>query len=63
MVDKQNMVSSSSRSADLFCTACEMAVVWIKNQLRMNRTEELILNYANEVWLPRLIILHTNKYL
>ena len=33
------------------CTACEMAVVWIQNQLKLNsnQTEEQILNYANEV--------------
>ncbi|KAL0919054.1 hypothetical protein M5K25_011122 [Dendrobium thyrsiflorum] len=59
VVDEQN-IDSSSRNADLFCTACELAVVWIKNQLRQNQTEELILNYANEVCLLRLIILHTN---
>ncbi|XP_020577005.1 aspartic proteinase-like, partial [Phalaenopsis equestris] len=48
VLDKEN-VNSSSRNEDLFCTACEMAVVWIKNQLRENQTEELILNYANEL--------------
>ncbi|KAL0919051.1 hypothetical protein M5K25_011119 [Dendrobium thyrsiflorum] len=48
VVDEQN-IDSSSRNADLFCTACELAVVWIKNQLRQNQTEELILNYANEL--------------
>lgn len=26
-----------------------MAVVWIQNQLRENKTKELILNYANQV--------------
>lgn len=34
---------------DLLCTACEMAVVWIENQLRLNKTRERILNYANEL--------------
>ncbi|KAE8778378.1 Aspartic proteinase [Hordeum vulgare] len=36
------------RSSDLLCTACEMTVVWIQNQLRKNQTEELILQYANQ---------------
>jgi len=31
------------------CSACEMAVVWIENQLRENKTKELILQYANQV--------------
>ncbi|KAK8914081.1 Aspartic proteinase [Platanthera zijinensis] len=48
VVDKQKH-DSSSRMEDVFCTACEMAVIWIKNQLRENQTKELILNYANEV--------------
>ena len=43
VVEKQNLGS------DLFCTACEMAVVWIQIQLRENKTKELILNYANQV--------------
>ncbi|XP_044963501.1 aspartic proteinase-like [Hordeum vulgare subsp. vulgare] len=37
------------RGSDLLCTACEMTVVWIQNQLRKNQTEELILQYANQV--------------
>ncbi|KAI5020964.1 hypothetical protein ZWY2020_054374 [Hordeum vulgare] len=36
------------RGSDLLCTACEMIVVWIQNQLRKNQTEELILQYANQ---------------
>lgn len=39
----------SSANSDIFCTACEMAVVWMQNQLRMNETKELILKYANQV--------------
>lgn len=31
------------------CGACEMAVVWIQNQLRQNQTRERILTYANEL--------------
>lgn len=44
MVDKQN-----KEKIDLLCTACEMAVVWIETQLRMNKTKETILKYADEV--------------
>ena len=31
------------------CTACEMAVVLIQNQLNYNKKEEEIMNYVNEV--------------
>lgn len=34
---------------DAMCTACEMAVVWMGNQLKRNQTEDQILNYVNEV--------------
>ncbi|KAL9260673.1 Aspartic proteinase A1-like protein [Drosera capensis] len=40
---------SSGRLHDASCTACEMAVVWIQNQLRKNETEESILSYANQL--------------
>jgi phytepsin len=45
----ESVVEKQKRGSDLFCTACEMAVVWIQNQLRENKTKELILNYANQV--------------
>lgn len=48
VVDKQNKEKASAND-DLFCTACEMAVVWIENQLRINETREQILKYANQV--------------
>jgi phytepsin len=31
------------------CGACEMAVVWMQNQLKQNKTEDLILNYINQL--------------
>uniref|UniRef100_A0A0D9WCH7 Peptidase A1 domain-containing protein n=1 Tax=Leersia perrieri TaxID=77586 RepID=A0A0D9WCH7_9ORYZ len=43
VVDKENLRS------DALCSVCEMAVVWIENQLRENKTKELILNYANQL--------------
>lgn len=48
VVDKQKE-EDSSLNQDVLCTACEMAVVWIENQLRENKTKERILAYANEV--------------
>lgn len=39
----------SSGLHDAMCSACEMAVVWMQNQLRQNQTQERILNYVNEV--------------
>lgn len=40
----------SSGSRDVMCPACQMAVVWMQSQLKQNKTQELILNYANEVY-------------
>ncbi|CAL5411909.1 unnamed protein product [Camellia sinensis] len=48
IVDEKN----GGRSAglrDAMCSACEMTVVWIQNQLRQNQTRHQILNYANEL--------------
>ncbi|KAK4439363.1 Aspartic proteinase [Sesamum alatum] len=39
----------SSGLGDGMCSACEMAVVWMQNQLRQNQTQERILNYVNEL--------------
>lgn len=40
---------SAGLQSDAMCSACEMAVVWMQNQLRQNQTKEHILNYINEV--------------
>ncbi|KNA19643.1 hypothetical protein SOVF_059660 [Spinacia oleracea] len=40
---------SSGGIHDSMCTACEMAVVWMQNQLKQNETEERILDYANQL--------------
>lgn len=48
------MDEKDGRSAglgDAMCSACEMAVVWMQNQLRRNQTQDRILNYVNEVYL------------
>lgn len=42
----------AGRSAGLhdgMCSACEMAVIWMENQLRQNQTQDRILDYVNEV--------------
>ncbi|XP_022867275.1 cyprosin-like isoform X1 [Olea europaea var. sylvestris] len=47
VVDKNN--KKVHRMHDEMCTACEMAVVWMQNQLRRNQTEEKIMDYINEL--------------
>ncbi|XP_021744951.1 aspartic proteinase A1-like [Chenopodium quinoa] len=44
-----NVDKSSGGIHDAMCGACEMAVVWMQNQLKQNQTEELILDYANQL--------------
>ena len=47
----QNIETTSDGVHNAACTACEMAVVWIQNELKLNnyQAEEQILNYGNEV--------------
>ncbi|KZV37187.1 aspartic protein [Dorcoceras hygrometricum] len=47
VVDEKNGVSSGLH--DTMCSACEMAVVWMQNQLKQNETQDRILNYVNEL--------------
>ncbi|XP_043688588.1 aspartic proteinase isoform X6 [Telopea speciosissima] len=49
VVDEKNGGKSSGVLQDAMCTACEMAVVWIRNQLKRNETQDYILNYVNEL--------------
>ncbi|KAL3848987.1 hypothetical protein ACJIZ3_010869 [Penstemon smallii] len=46
VVDKENNKHGLN---DEMCTACQMAVVWMQNQVRKNQTEEKILDYINEL--------------
>ncbi|XXG61695.1 hypothetical protein AAC387_Pa05g0239 [Persea americana] len=48
VVPEKNRESSVGGS-DAMCTACEMAVVWMQNQLKQNQTEERILEYINQL--------------
>ncbi|KAG5620656.1 hypothetical protein H5410_005874, partial [Solanum commersonii] len=34
---------------DGMCSACEMAVIWMENQLRQNQTQDRILDYMNKL--------------
>lgn len=44
VVDKSNRVVN-----DAMCSACELAVVWMQNQLMRNQTQESIFNYVNQL--------------
>ncbi|KAJ9551678.1 hypothetical protein OSB04_015723 [Centaurea solstitialis] len=48
VVDKNNGKSSGGVH-DEMCTFCEMAVVWMQNQIKRNVTEDNIINYVNEL--------------
>ncbi|GLT47003.1 hypothetical protein SLA2020_207260 [Shorea laevis] len=49
VVDENNQKASSGLR-DAACSACEMAVVWMQNQLSQNQTQDHILNYINELY-------------
>ena len=34
---------------EAMCNACETAVVWIQNQLAQNQTQDVVLQYINQV--------------
>ncbi|KAL9452128.1 hypothetical protein AB3S75_008010 [Citrus x aurantiifolia] len=48
VVDESNGKSSGVLN-NAMCSACEMAVVWMQNQLQQNQTQENILHYVNEL--------------
>lgn len=45
----ENVGKASGDLRDGMCSACEMAVVWMQNQIKQNQTQEQILNYVNQV--------------
>ncbi|KAK9155659.1 hypothetical protein Sjap_003139 [Stephania japonica] len=49
VVDETKDGSSDGLKDDTMCSACEMTVVWMQNQLRQNQTQERIMNYINEL--------------
>ncbi|KAK8618284.1 hypothetical protein V6N13_132280 [Hibiscus sabdariffa] len=48
VVEESNSKSSGFRDSTM-CPACEMAVVWMQNQLRQNQTQDIILRYVNQL--------------
>ncbi|XAR55361.1 Phytepsin [Bertholletia excelsa] len=46
---EKNSENLESTRGNAMCTACQMMVVWIQNQLRSNQTEERILDYINQL--------------
>jgi phytepsin len=42
-------VAGKNLGSNVMCSACQMAIVWIENQLVENKTKEQILQYANQV--------------
>ncbi|XP_059648368.1 cyprosin-like [Cornus florida] len=47
VVEKENGDISARDSA--MCTACELAVVWLQNQLKQEGTKEKVLEYVNQL--------------
>ncbi|XWS11241.1 hypothetical protein CRYUN_Cryun38cG0067300 [Craigia yunnanensis] len=48
-VVNENAGKASGNYRDELCSTCEMAVVWMQNQLKHNQTQERILDYVNEL--------------
>ncbi|CAL0309092.1 unnamed protein product [Lupinus luteus] len=48
-VVNKNEGQSSGGIHDATCSACEMAVVWMQNQVSQNQTRERIISYINEL--------------
>nr|CAD1823857.1 unnamed protein product [Ananas comosus var. bracteatus] len=48
VVNKDTRRSAAGLS-DAMCNVCEMAVVWMQNQISQNQTQELIFNYLNQL--------------
>lgn len=56
VVDENNGKSSGILH-DAMCPACEMAVVWMQNQLKQNQTQDVILKYVDQVTCDKLEML------
>ena len=48
VIEEENMERLSAGDK-LLCSACQMTVFWIQNQLRQKETKDRVLNYVNEV--------------
>lgn len=51
MVTEKEQRELSAKDTVL-CTPCQMLVVWIQNQLKQQKTKEVVFNYVNQVGLP-----------
>ena len=49
MVTEKEQRNNMSAKDSVLCTSCEMAVVWVQNQLREKATKEKVLDYINQV--------------
>ncbi|KAK6915733.1 Saposin B type, region 2 [Dillenia turbinata] len=49
VVEKNRTRDGVSLGEDAVCTACEMTVVWIQNQLKQKGTKEKVFEYVNEL--------------
>uniref|UniRef100_M1BZ85 Cyprosin n=1 Tax=Solanum tuberosum TaxID=4113 RepID=M1BZ85_SOLTU len=47
-ISQAKHISSSAGLHDDMCFACEIAVIWMENQLRQSETEDRILHYLNK---------------
>lgn len=48
VVERENR-KGKSVGDDFLCSACEMTVAWVQNQLRQEETKEQVLNYVNKL--------------
>ncbi|GAV91757.1 Asp domain-containing protein/SapB_2 domain-containing protein/SapB_1 domain-containing protein [Cephalotus follicularis] len=48
VVERANM-SGTSVGDNVLCTACEMMVIWVRNQLKRKETKDKVLEYVNEL--------------
>lgn len=49
VVDDENLRKTSGGLNNGMCSACEMAVVWMDNQLKQNMTQDHIISYVDEL--------------
>ncbi|KAH9622311.1 hypothetical protein KSS87_010670 [Heliosperma pusillum] len=47
VVDKEISENTSGGSRDAMCSACEMSVVWMNNELQQNATEDRVISYVD----------------
>ncbi|TXG67530.1 hypothetical protein EZV62_008805 [Acer yangbiense] len=48
-VVNENTQRASGGLRDGMCSTCELTVVWLQNQLKQNKTQDLILDYVNDL--------------